>query len=87
MGLESEATVANFGLNSRGAIPRLPIDNVQGNAVQLGNNRDYSFLTRNAVLAARSINALKTFEAASPPPATRATARSRSSRWATASGT
>jgi hypothetical protein len=66
MGLESEATVANFGLNSRGAIPRLPIDNVQGNAVQLGNNRDYSFLTRNAVLAARSVNALKAFESSFP---------------------
>jgi hypothetical protein len=59
LGLESEATVANFGMNTRGAIPRLAISNAQGNDVQEGNNRDYSFLTRNAVLAARTVNALE----------------------------
>ena len=66
LGLESEATVANFGMNTRGAIPRLPISNAQGNDVQAGNNRDYSFLTRNSVLAARSINALEAAKASLP---------------------
>ena len=58
LGLESEATVANFGMNTRAAIPRLPISNAQGNDVNSWNDRDYSFLTRNSVLAARTINAL-----------------------------
>lgn len=66
MGFESEATVANFGMNVRAAIPRLPIDNVQGNATQAGNVRDFSSLTRNSVLAARAINALKGAESSFP---------------------
>ena len=68
MSFESEATVANFGMNTRASIPRLPIDNVQGNATQAGNLRDFSALTRNSVLAARTINALKEFEASFPAP-------------------
>jgi hypothetical protein len=66
LGLESEGSVANFGMLTRGSIPRLPISNVAGNDVQLGNNRDYSFLTRNSVLAARAINALNEQSASFP---------------------
>lgn len=57
-GLESEGSVANFGMLTRGSIPRLPISNVQANDVSAGNNRDFSFLTRNSVIAARAVNAL-----------------------------
>jgi hypothetical protein len=63
---ESEATVANFGMLARGGLPRAAIDNTPGNAVQLGNNRDFSFLTRASRIASQSLNALKTAEASFP---------------------
>lgn len=63
---ESEATVANFGMLARGGLPRAPIDNTPGNAVAIGNNRDFSFLTRASRIAAQSINALKEAEASFP---------------------
>jgi hypothetical protein len=58
---ESEGTVANFGMAARGAFPRAPIDNQIGNAVQAGNLRDFSFLTRAARQSAFVINALNQF--------------------------
>jgi hypothetical protein len=63
---ESEATVANFGMLARGGIPRSAIDNTPGNAVQIGNNRDFSFLTRASRIASQSINALKASESSFP---------------------
>lgn len=63
MGGESEGTVANFGMLARGGFPRSPIDNSPGNSVQVGNFRDFSFLTRSARQAALVINALGKFTA------------------------
>lgn len=58
---ESYASVANFGMSTRGAIPRQGIDNVIGNQVAVGNFRDFDHLTRNARGAARAVNALNGF--------------------------
>lgn len=66
MSAESEATVANFGMLARGGIPRAAIDNTLNNAVQIGNNRDFSFLTRASRIASQSINALKETESSFP---------------------
>jgi hypothetical protein len=61
---ESEATVANFGMLTRSSLPRTNIDNAPGNAVQLGNLRDYSFLSRTSRQASQSIVKLRAFESA-----------------------
>ncbi|GLC26000.1 RagB/SusD family nutrient uptake outer membrane protein [Roseisolibacter agri] len=63
---ESEATVANFGMLARGGLPRALIDNTLGNAVAIGNNRDFSFLTRATRIASQSINALDEAKASFP---------------------
>jgi hypothetical protein len=63
---ESEATVANFGMLARGGLPRAAIDNTPGNAVNTGNNRDFSFLTRASRIASQSINALSGAQSSFP---------------------
>ena len=46
MSMESYGQVANFGMNLRGLIPRVPIDNQRGNQVAEGNNANWSTLSR-----------------------------------------
>lgn len=64
MSLESASQLGNFGMGTRGAIPRAPIDNSIGNNVAAGNFRDFDFLSRNARLAASAVGALNKFIAA-----------------------
>ena len=66
LGLESDGAVANFGMLTRSTFPRTVIDNSLNNAVSAGNLRDYSFLTRNVRLAARSLASLSDFKTAFP---------------------
>ncbi len=67
LGLESDGAVANFGMLTRATFPRTIIDNSLNNAVGAGNRRDFSFLTRNVRLAARSLTALTKFQSAFAP--------------------
>jgi len=46
MAMESYGQVANFGMNLRGLIPRVAIDNQRGNQVTAGNNANWSSLSR-----------------------------------------
>ncbi len=46
MSLESYGQVANFGMNLRGLVPRVPIGNELGNQVATGNNNNWSSLSR-----------------------------------------
>lgn len=46
MSLESYGQVANFGMNLRGLVPRVPIGNELGNQVAAGNNQNWSSLSR-----------------------------------------
>lgn len=46
MSMESYGQVANFGMNLRGLIPRVPIANERGNQVSGGNNANWSTLSR-----------------------------------------
>src|SRR5919202_2942167 len=46
MAFENYASVANFGMALRGALPRLPISNVRGNQTQTEVYRDFSHLSR-----------------------------------------
>ena len=64
MSFESSSQLGNFGMGTRGAIPRSPIDNSIGNNVSSGNFRDFDFLSRNARGAANAIAALDKFAAA-----------------------
>lgn len=64
MSFESSSQLGNFGMGTRGAIPRSPIDNSIGNNVSSGNFRDFDFLSRNARGAANAIAALDKFSAA-----------------------
>jgi len=64
MSFESASQLGNFGMGTRGSIPRSPIDNSIGNNVAAGNFRDFDFLSRNARLGATAISALNGFVAA-----------------------
>jgi hypothetical protein len=64
MSFESSSQLGNFGMGTRGAIPRSPIDNSIGNNVSIGNFRDFDFLSRNARGAANAIAALDKFTGA-----------------------
>ena len=55
---EGFATVANFGMNIRAEIPRLPLDNSLGNAVGAGNNNNFNTFSRISRNAANGILAL-----------------------------
>ncbi len=61
MSFESASQLGNFGMGTRGSIPRAPIDNSIGNNVAAGNFRDFDFLSRNARLAATAVQALDGF--------------------------
>lgn len=63
MSFENSSQLGNFGMGTRGQIPRNPIDNGRGNAVEDGNFRDFDHLSRNARLAANAISALNAFAA------------------------
>jgi hypothetical protein len=65
MSFESHSQLGNFGMGTRAAIPRNPIDNSIGNSVNVGNFRDFDFLSRNAKSAANTIAAMNGFAAAS----------------------
>jgi len=58
MALEMYASVANFGGNTRAAIPRIAIFNDRGNSVQTGNQRDFQQLSKTARTAATGVQAL-----------------------------
>ncbi len=64
MSFESSSQLGNFGMGTRGSIPRSPIDNSIGNTVNAGNFRDFDFLSRNARGAANALIALNGFAAA-----------------------
>ena len=55
MSFESHSQLGNFGMGTRAAIPRSPIDNSFSNNVNAGNFRDFDFLSRNARSAANAI--------------------------------
>jgi hypothetical protein len=57
LALESYGSVANFGLNIRGGIPRSLIDNSRGNATQAENFRDFQQLFLRGRLIAKGIAA------------------------------
>src|SRR5256714_1781245 len=61
MSFESASQLGNFGMGTRGAIPRSPIDNTIANNVAAGNFRDFDFLSRNARLASTAVLALNNF--------------------------
>jgi hypothetical protein len=61
MSFESASQLGNFGMGTRGAIPRAPIDNSIGNNVAAGNFRDFDFHSRNARLAATAVGVLDKF--------------------------
>jgi hypothetical protein len=61
MSFESSSQLGNFGMGTRGDIPRGLIDNTIGNREEVGNFRDSDHLTRNARMAANAIDAMATF--------------------------
>src|SRR4051794_5107894 len=61
MSFESASQLGNFGMGTRGSIPRSPIDNTIGNNVSAGNFRDFDFLSRNARLATTAVSSLDGF--------------------------
>ncbi|HUQ19167.1 MAG TPA: hypothetical protein VM099_06105, partial [Gemmatimonadaceae bacterium] len=61
MSLESHSQLGNFGMGTRAAIPRSPIDNSIGNTVAAGNFRDFDVLSRNARSAANVIIAINKY--------------------------
>ena len=63
MSFESHSQLGNFGMGTRAAIPRNPIDNSIGNNVATGNFRDFDFLSRGARTATNTIAALNGFPA------------------------
>jgi hypothetical protein len=64
MSFESSSQLGNFGMGTRGSIPRGPIDNSIGNNVANGNFRDFDQNSRHARSAANAIAALDAFTAA-----------------------
>jgi hypothetical protein len=56
--LESYGSVANFGMNLRATIPRLPIDNGRGNATASENFRDFQNYSARGRTIANAIKAL-----------------------------
>jgi hypothetical protein len=64
MSFESSSQLGNFGMGTRGSIPRGPIDNSIGNNVANGNFRDFDHNSRHARSAANAIAALDAFTAA-----------------------
>lgn len=58
MSLESYASVANFGMAQRAAIPRQGISNERNNAVEFGNFRDFRMHSQQARSAANGVAAL-----------------------------
>ena len=77
--LEVYGSVANFGMNSRNAIPRPAIFNDRGNSVQTGNTRDWtalSKLTRTAATGVQSLDRLTAAKGTLGSPAQDARARS-----------
>ncbi len=63
MSFESHSQLGNFGMGTRAAIPRNPIDNSIGNGQERGNFRDFDHLSRNAKSAANTIAAINNFAA------------------------
>ena len=63
MSFESHSQLGNFGMGTRAAIPRNPIDNSIGNGQADGNFRDFDHLSRNAKGAANAIAAINGFAA------------------------
>lgn len=61
MSFESHSQLGNFGMGTRAAIPRNPIDNSIGNTVNVGNFRDFDFLSRGLRTATNAIAALDGF--------------------------
>jgi hypothetical protein len=61
MSFESHSQLGNFGMGTRAAIPRNPIDNSIGNNVNVGNFRDFDFLSRGLRTATNAIAALDGF--------------------------
>jgi hypothetical protein len=61
MSFESHSQLGNFGMGTRAAIPRNPIDNSIGNGQADGNFRDFDHLSRNAKSAANTIAAINNF--------------------------
>ena len=61
MSLESHSQLGNFGMGTRAAIPRNPIDNSIGNTVNVANFRDFDHLGRNTKSAGNTIRALNKF--------------------------
>jgi hypothetical protein len=61
MSFESHSQLGNFGMGTRAAIPRNPIDNSIGNTVNAGNFRDFDFLSRGLRTATNAIAALDGF--------------------------
>jgi hypothetical protein len=64
MSFESHSQLGNFGMGTRAAIPRAPIDNSIGNTVNAGNFRDFDFLSRNARSATNALAAIDKYIAA-----------------------
>ena len=62
MAFESASNLGNFGMGTRGQLPRNPIDNSRGNSVEAGNFRDFDHLSRNARITANAIAALNAFK-------------------------
>jgi hypothetical protein len=82
MSLESHSQLGNFGMGTRAAIPRNPIDNSIGNTVNVANFRDFDHLGRNSKSAANTIRALNAFSAANVSIGTKARdARAKSFAW------
>lgn len=61
MSFESHSQLGNFGMGTRAAIPRSPIDNSIGNSVASGNFQDFDALSRNARSSANAIAKLGEF--------------------------
>ena len=66
MSFESHSQLGNFGMGTRAAIPRNPIDNSIGNNVATGNFRDFDHLSRGNRTATNAIAALNGFASSTP---------------------
>ncbi len=64
MSFESHSQLGNFGMGTRAAIPRAPIDNSIGNTQNAGNFRDFDFLSRNSRSATNALAAIDKYLAA-----------------------
>lgn len=58
LALESYGSVANYGMNLRATIPRIPVDNVPGNQTAAGNHRDFAELSKRGRQIANGLAAL-----------------------------